>query len=282
MTLDEARSAADNVGLTLTVTKREPCADQPTDHVCTQSPTDGELDKGEAVSVTASTGAPKVEVPDVVDKDEDDASRTLEDEGFKVKLRHVVSTEDPGTVLEQDPEGGDKVEKGTEITLTVAKEAEKSTVPDLTGKSASEARELLAENDLKLGDTTEVDNGGEAGTVVGQSVPSGEEVDPGSTIDIQVAKSVETVQIPTDIVGRTLAEVQDELGGLGLQVSVASGYSQSSDAVVTSSTPQAGSEVEAGSTVIVVTEEASDEPSDDETPADDTAEAATSPTDGGQ
>ncbi|MFJ2829457.1 Stk1 family PASTA domain-containing Ser/Thr kinase [Streptomyces sp. NPDC087263] len=280
MTLDEARSAADNVGLTLTVAKREACADQPTDYVCTQSPTDGELDKGEAVSVTVSTGAPKVEVPDVVDKDEDDASGILEDEGFKVKLRHVESTEDPGTVLEQDPEGGDKVEKGTEITLTVAKEADKSTVPDLTGKTASEARELLAENDLKLGDTTEVDNGAEAGTVVGQSVPSGEEVDPGSTIDIQVAKTVETVQIPTDIVGSTLGDVQDELGGLGLQVGVASGYSQASDAVVTSSTPAAGSEVEAGSTVIVVTEDTSDESSGDETPADDTA--ATSPTDGGQ
>ncbi|MCX5556512.1 Stk1 family PASTA domain-containing Ser/Thr kinase [Streptomyces sp. NBC_00038] len=285
-TLDEARNAADNVGLTVTVAKRESCADQPTGHVCTQSPADGELDKGQAVSVTVSTGAPKVEVPDVVDKDEDDASRILEDKGFKVKVRHVESSEDPGTVLKQDPEGGDKVEKGTEVTLAVAKEAEKSTVPDLTGNTASEARNLLAEHDLKLGDTTEVDSGAEAGTVVGQSVPSGEEVEPGSTVDVQVAKAVETVQIPTDIVGRTLAEVQDELGGLGLQVSVASGYSQASDAVVASSTPVAGSEVEAGSTVIVVTEDTSDESSDNGTPAGDTATAPTTATsssaDGGQ
>ncbi|WP_093906928.1 Stk1 family PASTA domain-containing Ser/Thr kinase [Streptomyces sp. cf386] len=254
-TLDDARAAADNVDLTLTVAKREPCADQPKGHICEQSPPEGELDKGEAVSVTVSTGAPKVEVPDVTDKDEDDAARILEGKGFKVTARHVESAEDPGTVLKQDPEGGEKAEKGTEITLTVAKEAERATVPDLTGATLSEARKLLAERDLKLGDTTEVDSGAEAGTVVGQSVAHGEEVEPGSAVDVQVAKSVETVQIPTGIVGRTLAEVQDELAALGLRTAVASGSSRASDAVVTSGTPAAGSEVEAGSMVIVVTEE---------------------------
>ena len=280
-TLEEARRTADNVGLTLTVTEKEPCADQPKGHICEQTPLDGRLDKGEAVSVTVSTGAPKVEVPDVTDKDEDDASRILEDKGFKVKLRHKVSTEDAGTVLEQDPAGGESVEKGTEITLTVAKEAEKATVPDLTGSTLSEARKLLAEHDLELGDTTEVDSGAAAGTVVEQSAAAGDEVEPGTSVDVQIATSVQTVQIPTDIIGKTLAEVQNELGGLGLQVTVASGYSQASDAVVTSSTPAAGSEVEAGSTVVVVTEEAQDASSDDGTPTDGTATTPTA-TDGGQ
>ncbi|MCL8009942.1 Stk1 family PASTA domain-containing Ser/Thr kinase [Streptomyces sp. AS02] len=270
-TLEDARRTADNLGLTLTVTKKEPCTDQPKGHICEQTPVAGRIDKGEAVSVTVSTGAPKVEVPDVTDKDGEDASRILEDKGFKVKLRHKVSTEDAGTVLEQDPAGGESVEKGTEITLTVAKEAEKATVPDLTGSTLSEARRLLAEHDLELGDTTEVESSAEAGTVVGQSAASGDEVKPGSSVDVQIAKSVQTVQIPADIIGETLAEVQNELGDLGLQATVASGYSQASDAVVTSSTPAAGSEVEAGSTVVVVTEEAQDTPSDDGTPADDTA-----------
>ncbi|MEU5319935.1 PASTA domain-containing protein [Streptomyces sp. NPDC021056] len=280
-TLEEAQRAADNVGLTLTVTKKEPCADQPKGHICEQTPLDGRLDKGEAVSVTVSTGAPKVEVPDVTDKDEDAASRILEDKGFKVKLRHKVSTEDAGTVLEQDPAGGESVEKGTEITLTVAKESEKAAVPDLTGSTLSEARKLLAEHDLELGDTTEVESSAEAGTVVEQSAAAGDEVEPGSSVDVQIAKSVQTVQIPTDILGKPLAEVQNELGGLGLQVTIASGYSQASDAVVTSSTPAAGSEVEAGSTVVVVTEEAQDTPSDDGTPDDDTATTPGAPN-GGQ
>ncbi|MFE5814841.1 PASTA domain-containing protein [Streptomyces sp. NPDC056479] len=266
--LDEARRTADNVGLTVTVGKWEPCADQPMGHVCEQSPTEGELAKGEAVSVTVSTGAPKAEVPDVTDKDEDDASRILRDMGFKVKLRHVESEEDPGTVLEQDPAGGDKVEKGTEVTLAVAEAPEKATVPDLTGSTLGEARELLAGQGLKLGDTTEVESGAEAGTVVEQSVGQGEEVEPGTAVDVQVARVVETVQVPADIVGRTLAEVRSELSALGLGTSVVSGYSQASDAVVTSSTPQAGSEVAAGSSVVVITGDANDESSDEVTPTE--------------
>ncbi|WP_416980546.1 PASTA domain-containing protein [Streptomyces sp. T028] len=279
-TLEDARRRADNVGLTLNVTEKEPCADQPEGHICEQTPVDGRLDKGDAVSVTVSTGAPKVEVPDVTDKDEDDASRILEDKGFKVKLRHKVSDDDAGTVLEQDPAGGESVEKGTEITLTVAKEAEKATVPDLTGSTLSEARKLLAEHDLELGDTTEVESSAEAGTVVEQSATAGQKVEPGTSIDVQLAKSVQTVQISTDILGKTLAEVQNELGALGLQVTVASGYPQASDAVVTSSTPAAGSEVEAGSTVVVVTEEAEDASSDAGTPAGDTETTPGSTTDG--
>ncbi|MET9104274.1 Stk1 family PASTA domain-containing Ser/Thr kinase [Streptomyces antibioticus] len=280
-TLDDARIAADNVGLTVTVDKSAPCEDQPKDHICSQTPESGEVDKGTAIHVVVSTGSPKIEVPDITDKDEDDASRILEDKGFKVKTRHVESEEDPGTVLEQDPAGGRKVEKGTEITLTVAKASDRSTVPDLTGKTVTEAERLLTEHDLTLGGTTEVeaDEGTEAGTVVGQSIRQGTEVEPGSSVDIEVAKRVETVRIPAGIVGKTLAEARSDLRSLGLQVSVASDSSSAADAVVTSTIPQAGSEVAAGSTVTVVTEAPSDEasttPSDPSTPPADEPAAIT-------
>ncbi|MFF3941479.1 PASTA domain-containing protein [Streptomyces phaeofaciens] len=273
-TLDDARRAADNVGLTVTVTAKEPCEDQPKGHVCTQSPADGRLAEGEAVALTVSTGSPEVEVPDVLDEDEDDASRILADKGFQVTTRHVESTEEAGTVLDQDPDGGEKAEKGSAITLTVAKEAAKSTVPDLVGRTVDEATRLLAEHDLELGDTTQVESDAGAGTVIGQSEREGAEVDPGTAVDVQVAEAEETVEIPGDIVGGTLAEVRGELAGLGLGVSVASGSSQASDAVVTSSTPTVGSEVAEGSTVIVVTGET---PSGDE---DSTQSASPSPTTG--
>ncbi|MFD4504115.1 PASTA domain-containing protein [Streptomyces sp. NPDC058457] len=279
MTLDDARGSADNVGLTLTVSARKPCADQPKGRVCTQSPADGRIAEGEAVSVTVSTGAPKVEVPDVTAKDEDDASRILTDRGFKVKTTHVESSQDPGTVLRQDPEGGGKAEKGTEITLTVAKEAAKSQVPDLTGSTLAEARKLLAAQDLKLGDTTEADSSAAAGPVVGQSVQGGTEVAPGTAVDVRVAKAEQTVLIPAGIVGETLGEARGELTGLGLRVTVASGYPQTSDAVVTSSTPQAGSEVVTGSTVVLVTESA-DDSSGDGTTDGTTASASPTATDG--
>ncbi|MFD5080630.1 Stk1 family PASTA domain-containing Ser/Thr kinase [Streptomyces sp. NPDC058371] len=225
-------------------------------------PGTGEDGKGEAVSAAVSTGAAKIEVPDVTGKDEDAASRILDEKGFKVNTRHVTSGKDPGTVLDQDPSGGDRVAKGTEITLSVAGAAAESTVPDLTGATVAEAKALLAAQDLTLGSTTEVDSGAETGTVVGQSVADGQEVEPGTTVDVKVAGAVETVQVPADIVGKTLAEVRSELGDLGLDVSVASDSSGASDAVVTASTPEPGSEVAAGSTVTLVTEAAEDDGTD--------------------
>lgn len=58
------------------------------------------------------------------------------------------------------------------------------------------------------------------GSVVRWNVVQGEEVEPGSAVDVRIAKSVETVQIPVEIVGRTLAEVQGEPGALGLRTAV--------------------------------------------------------------
>ncbi|MFE0700564.1 PASTA domain-containing protein [Streptomyces sp. NPDC058872] len=276
-TLDDARTAADNAGLTVAVDENAPCEEQPKDHICSQTPQSGEVDRGETIYVVVSTGSPEVEVPDITDKDEGDASRILEGKGFKVSPRHVESEEKPGTVLEQDPAGGRKLEKGTEITLTVAKAADRSTVPDLTGKTVSEAKELLAEHGLALGSATEVeaDGGLEAGTVIRQSISYGTEVELDSSVDIEVAKRVETVQVPADIMGKTLAEARSDLQSLGLQVSVASDASSASDAVVTSSIPQPGAEVAVGSTVTVITDKPSDEasaaPSDTSAPLPDSS-----------
>ncbi|MFD4504123.1 Stk1 family PASTA domain-containing Ser/Thr kinase [Streptomyces sp. NPDC058457] len=126
-TVETARQEAGNVGLTVTVDKREPCADQAEGLVCHQTPAGGQLAKGRPVTVVVSTGAPKIEVPDVTDKDQADAARTLEDKGFEVRTRRVDSTRTPGTVLDQNPQAGQQAARSTEITLTVAKAPERVT-----------------------------------------------------------------------------------------------------------------------------------------------------------
>ncbi|MGC8919886.1 PASTA domain-containing protein [Streptomyces sp. PG2] len=70
-----------------------------------------------------STGAPKVAVPSVVGDSLDDATAKLEGDKyqFDVKTKTKESSEEPNTVLEQDPSLGTEVEKGSTITLTIAK-----------------------------------------------------------------------------------------------------------------------------------------------------------------
>ncbi|WP_405737470.1 Stk1 family PASTA domain-containing Ser/Thr kinase [Streptomyces sp. NBC_01537] len=253
-TLKDARKMADNADLTVSVTASKPCADQSKGHVCSQSPASGEVKKGSAVSLVMSTGAPKVKVPDVTDKDEDAATSLLEDKGFDVKSTHVVSGKDPGTVLSQDPEGGTKAEKGSTITLKVAKAADKSTVPDLTGLTVSQAKKRLEDNDLVLGSTTDVDSSATAGTVVGQSIQPDKKVKTGTAVDVDVVKAAATVQVPSDLIGMTLTNARTALNDLGLQVALASGSSAESDALVTASNPTPGSDVASGGTVTLTTQ----------------------------
>ncbi|WP_089102430.1 PASTA domain-containing protein [Streptomyces hyaluromycini] len=148
------------------------CADQSEGLVCHQTPADGQLARGRPVSVVVSTGAP---------------TRILEDRGFEVRTRRIGSARTPGTVLEQNPQAGEQAAMGTEITLTAAQAPERVTVPDLTGRTVSEARKLPAGSNLKPGTTTEVTSTSPAGSVVDQSVTAGETAAAGSPIDVQLA-----------------------------------------------------------------------------------------------
>ena len=263
-TLAQARRTADNVGLVVSADRQDACAGRPRGRVCEQRPTDGRLAKGHAVSVTVSTGAPRAEVPDVTDKKVADATRILTGKGFEVAVRQIESERAAGTVLEQEPGGGESAESGSGVTLTVARARARQTgtVPDLTGATLGSARKLLAAQGLTLGDTTEVGSGAESGTVVGQSIAQGKRVARGTAVDVRVAEAAATVHVPRDLVGRHLAVVRAELRLHGLGLEVADGSDRSSTAVVTSSSPGAGSEVAVGSTVVVSTGTAGDEPTD--------------------
>ncbi|MDX6346602.1 MAG: eukaryotic-like serine/threonine-protein kinase [Streptomyces sp.] len=252
-TLDDAKNQVDNAGLLVTVTKSAPCADQPKDRVCSQTPDSGQVAKGATISVVMSTGAPKVAVPDVTDQNESDATTTLEDKGFAVQTKQVVSNKDPGTVLDQNPKAGTKSEKGSTVTLKVAKAADKVTVPDLTGLTPSEAKTLLESNNLVLGSTTDVDSSSKEGTVVGQSILANKDVKTGTTIDVDVAKAAATVQVPSNLIGMTLTDARTALNNVGLKVALASGSSADSNALVTASNPTPGSDADSGSTVTITT-----------------------------
>ncbi|HEU4656749.1 MAG TPA: Stk1 family PASTA domain-containing Ser/Thr kinase, partial [Capillimicrobium sp.] len=100
--------------------------------VVSTSPAAGALaELGSEVTVVVSTGPPLVAVPDVVGDDEDSARSALETAGFSVDVTEQESeTEEPGTVLSQDPAGGEEATEGSTVTLVVAVEPARVTVPD--------------------------------------------------------------------------------------------------------------------------------------------------------
>lgn len=250
VTLDEAKELASNASVEVAQSGTDRC-DQPKGAICSQTPASGEkMNQGDTVQVVVSEGAPKVQVPDVADDTVEDATNTLEEADFKVETKQVESDQDPGTVVSQKPNGGSEAEKGSTVTLSVAKQAQVN-VPPVTDQNFDQAKSQLE----TLGFTvarTDVDSEKPANTVVGQTPEGNTKAAKGSQVTLQVSKGPqqpEKVQIPGDVGGKTVAEAKGQLEGLGLVVALAPNSPDDPNARVIATNPQAGQPVDKGSTV---------------------------------
>ncbi|MCX5185825.1 Stk1 family PASTA domain-containing Ser/Thr kinase [Streptomyces sp. NBC_00268] len=256
-TQKDATQLAENAELKVSITKK-PCEDQKTGNVCDQDPKAGvKATKGDTITLIVSTGAPKVVVPGVIGQSFEDAKAKLEGDGynFTVKKQTQVSTEDPNTVLDQDPKLGAEVQKGSTITLTIAKAVEKSTVPDVAGKSCEEAKALMTANNL-VGTCNDIDvaDPNQAGKVVSTVPTIGSSADKGSRVNIQVGKQTQTqTQVP-NVVTQTVKQARQTLQQNGFNnIQFADGSDQSDNAIVISQNPQQGTQADPNSTTVILT-----------------------------
>ncbi|MFF4306163.1 Stk1 family PASTA domain-containing Ser/Thr kinase [Streptomyces sp. NPDC001601] len=255
-TYADAQKMADNSGLKLGTPTRRTCNNAPKGSVCSQDPTaNSDVHKGDTINLVVSTGAPKVVVPSVVGQNIDDAKSTLEGDKYKfvVKTKQQVSGEDPGTVLEQNPALGAEVEKGTTITLTVAKAEEKSTVPDVTGQTCDAAKAQMAQNNL-VGNCTDVatTDPNQVDKVISTDPQAGTQVKKNSPVNIQIGKAQQQTAVPS-VFGQTVKQAKQTLQEAGFTQIQVNGDS-SDNAIVISQDPQANTpENDPGSTTITLT-----------------------------
>ncbi|MFE7765136.1 Stk1 family PASTA domain-containing Ser/Thr kinase [Streptomyces sp. NPDC057438] len=252
----EARASAENVDLNVTVTKAE-CEKEKTGNVCEQTPkADIKVKKGDTIALTISTGAPKVTVPDLKGVKFAEAKAELEDKGFKVEKETEESDRTAGIVIKQDPDGG-KIEKGSTVTLTVAKAPDKEVVPDVARQSCDAAKNQMAANNL-VGTCTEVetDDDGLVGKVVATSPEAGSELNKGDTVTIQIGKKAEEenpeAKVP-NVVGRTVGQAKQILQAAGFtNIQFANGSDQSDTALVTDQDPDGGNDADPTQTTITL------------------------------
>ncbi|MEU6862527.1 Stk1 family PASTA domain-containing Ser/Thr kinase [Streptomyces sp. NPDC046876] len=252
-TFEAAQKSADNVGLKVEKTADEPCDDQPKGNVCKQDQApDTRVDKGSTIKLTVSAGAPMVAVPNVVNLSFDEAEKALKEKGFQVEKKTQESDRTPNTVLDQNPKNG-QAQKGSTVTVTVAKEQAKSEMPNLLGKTKEDAVKLLNAAKLKLGSTTEVDSpAAPPKTIVQQQYQPGEQLAPGTTVNVQISKgSGQMTQVPP-LSGATVAQAKAELASKGLSLAIPSGATDD-NAIVISSDPPAGTPVPTGTVINVTT-----------------------------
>ena len=157
--------------------------------VMEQSPKAGEKRKQRSLIIlTICKGAELKGVPEVVGMSLSKAENTLLNAGFKVgKLtKKHVEGQRIGAVLAQSPKAMDKAPKGSSIDLVV-NEGDKP-VPNLIGKPIDEAKRLLEQAGLKLGEVKEVNDHSAVKNVVLASNPNaGTKIGAGDAVSISVA-----------------------------------------------------------------------------------------------
>ena len=131
------------------------------------------------------TGTSNVTVPDVTGQELGSAQSALRELGFS------VSADGTGSVIAQAPQAGARVPEGTQVQLYTSEpsesyemESQETTVPDLLGKTAGEAYEILKESGLNIQAA-----GAPRGTVVSQNPTAGRSALRGSSVSVILEES---------------------------------------------------------------------------------------------
>lgn len=146
------------------------------------------------VTLYVSKGAQEVTLMNVVGMTSGEAKQVLKGLGVRV---NVIPKADPtkpaNIVLEMSPAADSVVLTDSEVTIYVNMlEIVSSTeVPDLLGRSLTEAYNLLSEANLRRGKVDMVTSNEPYGTVIAQSMPKGTKVAIDTAIDLTVSKGPE-------------------------------------------------------------------------------------------
>ncbi len=194
-------------------------------------------------------------IPDVSGMTVEKATEALEDAGFEVDttIEEEYSEDiEEGYVIGTDPEAGTKAKAGSTVTLIVSLGYEETEVPDLEGKTAEEAKKLLAEAGLvaEAGDQEESDEV-EKGYIIRTEPEAGTTVAKGSTVIYIVSSGVGNVEVP-DVAGYTQSSAVSTLESAGFEVNIVEANDDDiSSGYVISTNPSAGTTVAKGTTVTV-------------------------------
>lgn len=205
-----------------------------------------------AVGVFACSGmfASGDPIPDVKGKTVEEATQTLEGAGFKVGKTTEVFSDDieKGKVTATDPKAGEKREKGTAIDLLVSKGAEEITVPDLTNKTAKEAKEELASLGLKYeAGTAEYSDDIEKDHIIRQDPAAGEKVQKGDVVTYYLSLGSDGTEVP-DVRGQSEGSATTTLNNAGFKVTTEYKNDEAASGTVIDQT-DIGKKLKEGSTV---------------------------------
>ena len=178
---------------------RQPSDTVPEDTVISQNPTaDTEVSPNSTVRLFVSSGPTAVTVPDLKGLTVREARSQLSDQGLEVGT--VTEVDDPdtdaGKIIDSNPGAGTSVAPDTKINVRVG--TGEVAVPNVVGKSQSEAQTIIAAANLQVETKFKATNEVPEGQVISQSPKDGT-VDIGGTIKITVAQKAAPTLTPTTV-----------------------------------------------------------------------------------
>jgi beta-lactam-binding protein with PASTA domain len=233
-------------------------SDAPAGTVVSQQPAEGQIaQRGTSIRLNVSTGpattatppaAASVAVPNLVGSTYDRVRPQLD--RFKVERSERAAREPVGTILEQAPAAGTKVEPGSTVSLIVSSGGRPETieVANVVGQDAAAATGALSEFRLERATVPSTEP---AGRVLGQDPPPGAGAAPGSTVRLRVSDG-SRVSAPS-FAQMTLAQARDAARAAGLSLALSEGRDEP-DARVRQQDPAPGAVVDRGSTLRVAVE----------------------------
>lgn len=254
-TEDAARTAIQDAGLRLHKITYVVNQDHQPGHVVSQSPEkNAKVDEGSDIDLVVSG----ISVPVITGgTSQQDATAALVAAGLKVS----TTTKPGGTtdfpvdsVIGTDPPAGTPVGPNTEVVLVVSGGPKSATVPDVTGKTFSEAVDALKQAGFLKVQTGSQESSAdvEAGKVTRTEPAAGSDTPVDTIITVHVSVGKPKITVP-NVVGLTLAKACDTIIPLGLQCTTQykTDDDPAHDGRVISQTPSAGTAVADGADVTI-------------------------------
>jgi beta-lactam-binding protein with PASTA domain len=189
-----------------------------------------------------------VAVPDVRLVQKDLAVLKIQEAGLKpLVIKAADDTVAPGQVIDENPNGGAKVGKGSTVTLRVSTGKPKVQVPDVRGRTVTDAITALAGIGLNP-KITHVYSPLPADTVTGQFPPPLAQVVKGSNVRINISRGAKPIPVP-DVTDQPYLNAKSALEGQGFVVKRVDVQSDKAPGTVVTSDPRPGEPSSKGSTI---------------------------------
>ena len=221
------------------------------------SPTTTESQTGSDIGSQKDTSKEDmVEMIDIIGMTVEEAETALKKYDLDVFVgASKTSTKPDGTILEQNVDEGEMVEKGTTITVVIAGENSSQTkvaVPKVIGLTEADAVKMLNKDKFVYEKKYEYSDEVEKGIVISQTPEYSTKVKQGSRVTIVISDGPEKAEVPASskLVGKKIAVVTQTLEDLGFKVNVIEDFNTATKGLVYK-VASAGEEVAYGSTIDV-------------------------------